>query len=126
MSANNAGEPDWGVEGFAQDADVLARMEGVNRSDYPAAAAAAWPFLQPVKMGADGKTVEPLTDSGTETLFGICIQDKDAGLDRVTVYTQGDFVRETFQAQWPALDVDELMGGNSRITFKTQIFSGAE
>ena len=121
MSAD-CGVPGFGQEAVENEKFMLGRMTDMNRTDMPMVAAAI-PARTLVKIGTDGKTCEPVTAS-TDTPFGFLSCDKDAGVTRFNVFTQGDVNRDLVLPL--GLDLDQLTGRNNRITFKKLIMSGLE
>lgn len=123
VNPSHCGEPGYGVSAHENEYFVMGRMEGVNRTDMPFVSTAIAERTM-VKVGGDGKTLEPVTAS-TDTLAGIIVCDKADGVTRANVFVQGDFNRDLVLPR--GLDYDQLTASSSfRITLKTPIRTGLE
>jgi hypothetical protein len=121
-SAQHNGTPGYGVSGHENEKFLLGRMEGLSRIDMPVVTAAI-PARTLVKIGVDGKTLEPVVAS-SDTVFGVLADDKAAGTLRTNVFTQCDVNILLVLPQ--GLDMDQLAASNSRIAYKSLIMSGLE
>ncbi len=113
-------DPGYGIETHDNEKFLLGRMTDHNRVDMPVVSAAI-PARTMLKVGGDGKTLEPVT-ANADTVFGVLHCDKDVGQTRTSVFTQVDVNRDLVLPQ--GLDFDMLVANNSRIFFKKLIRSG--